>query len=578
MTVGTASRIDGRSAAVGRRHAAVRCLLALVGGVGVYVASPPRELWWLVPVSLAVFAAVVRGRSGKAGFGYGFLFGAAYLLPLLGWLDDFLGAEFGIWPWAGLTVLEAVFFGVAGAGMARVSRLPGSPVWMAAVFVTVEAVRSRVPYGGFPWGRIAFTQPEGLFLPLAGAGGAVLVGFAVVLTGCGLAVASAGVRSGRWRAALMLAVLPVAGGAALLPAVDAGAGADELTVAVVQGNAPDDGIRLRGRSAEIRAGHVAEARALVADVGAGRVPPPDLVVFPESSTRFEVDRADTELDRITEELDVPVLVGGIAEAPDGRASNRMVLWLPGRGATAEYAKQRLVPFGEFVPLRAIASALTPFSDDPESDLVPGDRPGLFDAGTVRLGVAICYEVAYDDVLGEAARAGARLLVVPTNNAWFGRTEMTYQQLAMARVRAVEHGRTVVVASTSGVSAIVLPDGTVTARTGQFTADTLVGSVPMRSDGTLATRLGALPEWLLAVLAAGAVAATFRRGNRSPADGVGQRRRMRFLRSSLRSSSVSSVDTDAMKCASTAPGSTEESRTSRSARAEASSRLNAASYE
>ena len=569
MTVDSAPRRADRGRVV------ARCLLVLVAGAGVYVASPPRELWWLVPVSFAVFAAVVRGRSGKVGFGYGFLFGVAYLLPLLGWLDDFLGAEFGVWPWAGLTLLEAAFFGVAGAGMARVSRLPGSPVWMAAVFVTVEAVRSRAPYGGFPWGRIAFTQPEGLFLPLAGAGGAVLVGFAVVLTGCGLAVAAAGVRCGRWRAALALAVLPVAGGSAMLPTVDAGADADQLTVAVVQGNAPDDGIRLRGRSAEIRAGHVAEARELVADVGAGRVPPPDLVVFPESSTRFEADRRDPELDRLAEALGVPMLAGGVAEAPDGRVSNRMVLWIPGQGATAEYAKQRLVPFGEFVPLRSVAAVLTPFSDDPDSDMVPGDRPGLFDVGSVRMGVAICYEVAYDDVLGEAARAGARLLVVPTNNAWFGRTEMTYQQLAMARVRAVEHGRAVVVASTSGVSAIVLPDGNVTTWTRQFTAETLVDSVPLRSDGTLATRLGALPEWVLAVLAVGAVAATFMRASWRPER---QRRRIRFLRSSFRRSSVSSVDTDAMKCASTAPGSAEESRTSRSARAEASSRLKAASYE
>jgi apolipoprotein N-acyltransferase len=569
MAVGSASR------ATGRRRVALRCLLALVGGVGVYVASPPRELWWLVPVSFAVFAAVVRGRSGKAGFGYGFLFGVAYLLPLLGWLDDFLGAEFGIWPWVGLTALEAVFFGVAGAGMALVSRLPAAPVWMAAVFVMVEGVRSRVPYGGFPWGRIAFTQPEGLFLSLAGAGGAVLVGFAVVLTGCGLAVAAAGVRRGRWRVALALAVLPVAGGAAMLPTLDAGAGADELTVAVVQGNAPDDGIRLRGRSAEVRTGHVAAARDLVADVEAGRVPAPDLVVFPESSTRFEVDRRDPDLDRLTEALGVPALAGGIAEAPDGRVSNRTVLWNPGRGAAAEYAKQRLVPFGEFVPLRGIAAAVTPFADDPSGDLVPGDRPGLFDVGAVRVGVAICYEVAYDDVLAATAGAGARLLVVPTNNAWYGRSEMTYQQLAMARVRAVEHGRAVVVASTSGVSAIVLPDGTVTARTGQFTAETLVGSVPLRSDVTIATTLGAVPEWVLTALAAGAVVASvFMRGNR----GAPQCRRIRFLRSSLRSSSVSSLDTDAMKCASTAPGSAEESRTSRSARADASSRLNAASYE
>ena len=495
-----ADRLLGSS----RRAWLSRVLVVLVGGVGVYVASPPRGLWWLVPLSFAAFVTVLRGRSMKAAFGYGFLFGVAYLLPLLGWLDDFLGAEFGIWPWMGLTMVEALFFGVAGAGMARVSRLPAAPVWMAAVFVAVEAARSRVPYGGFPWGRIAFTQPEGVFLPLARAGGAVLVGFAVVLVGCALG----GVRRGRWRGAILLAVVPVAAGLAMLPSVGSGSAAGEWTVAVVQGNAPDIGVRLRDRDVEIRANHMAEAGRLVEDVEAGRVPPPDLVVFPESSNRFDAGRQDPDLTRVTEALGVPVIAGGIAVDRGGRASNRMVMWQPGLGATAEYAKQRLVPFGEFVPLRGVASLVTPFSDDATSDLVPGDRPGVFDVGSVSVGLAICYEVAYDDVLGAAARAGARLLVVPTNNAWFGRSDMTYQQLAMARVRAVEHGRAVVVASTSGVSAVVLPDGTVTAVTGQFTAETLVERVPLRDETTLATTLGAVPEWILIVLAAGAVVATF----------------------------------------------------------------------
>jgi len=122
-----------------------------VGGVTLYLASSPRELWWLAPVSLALLVVVLCGRSARAGFGYGLLFGVAYLLPLLAWLYDFLGPELGVWPWLGLVAVESVFFGLAGAGMARVSRLPGAAVWMSAVFVAGEALRSRVPFGGFPW-------------------------------------------------------------------------------------------------------------------------------------------------------------------------------------------------------------------------------------------------------------------------------------------------------------------------------------------------------------------------------------------------------------------------------------------
>jgi apolipoprotein N-acyltransferase len=98
--------------------------------------------------------------------------------------------------------------------------------------------------------------------------------------------------------------------------------------------------------------------------------------------------------------------------------------------------------------------------------------------------------------------GAQLISVPSNNATFDRSEMTYQQLAMSRVRAVEHSRTVTVPVTSGVSAIIMPDGRITQRTGMFVADSLVQKVPLRSSTTPATRLGTLPEMALVLVAAG----------------------------------------------------------------------------
>jgi apolipoprotein N-acyltransferase len=128
-------------------------------------------------------------------------------------------------------------------------------------------------------------------------------------------------------------------------------------------------------------------------------------------------------------------------------------------------------------------------------------------GGVRVAVAICSEVVFDDLVRNGVRAGAQLLAVPTNNATFGFTEMTYQQQAISRVRAVEHGRTVLVAATSGVSAVIAPDGTVEQETRLFTPDALVVQVPLRSGTTLATRLGSAPEWaLVAIGVVGVVAA------------------------------------------------------------------------
>jgi apolipoprotein N-acyltransferase len=131
-------------------------------------------------------------------------------------------------------------------------------------------------------------------------------------------------------------------------------------------------------------------------------------------------------------------------------------------------------------------------------------------------------VVFDDLVRNGIRSGAQLLAVPTNNATFGFTGMTYQQQAISRVRAVEHGRTVLVAATSGVSAVIAPDGTVEQETQLFTPDALVARVPLAAGTTLATRLGSTPEWALVVMGVVGMAAAW--VMRAQAD-AGDRRRL-----------------------------------------------------
>ncbi|CAM3816334.1 apolipoprotein N-acyltransferase [Kibdelosporangium persicum] len=488
------SRSGQRTVSFVRRHPVIwRTAASLAGGGLLALSFPPRTTWWLAVVAFALLAGAIRGRRARAGFGYGFAFGMAFLMPSLYWLQNFLGEGFGPTPWVALSAALSVFIGLASAGMAVVSTMPGGPVWMAALYVVGEAARGRFPFGGFPWARVGFGQPDGWYLPLASLGGAPLLGFAVVLTGCAITELLVRRRIGP---ALMV-VAPLAVAFATLPFVGTDAQNGTMTVAVVQGNAPE-GLGALGSGDEMRRNHIARAEQLARDIEAGRVPKPDVVIMPETFTGLGPNAADdVQLSRMVADLGVPTLIGARQRQADGTDQNVVIAWDPAAGPGQEYAKSKLVPFGEFVPIRPVARIFTPFVDG-QSDMRPGVQPPVLTAAGTELGVAICFEVAYDEVLTQAARDGAQVLTVPTNNNWYGRTEMSHQQLAMSRVRAVEHGRAVVVSATTGVSAIVQPDGSVTRQTELYTADTLVATVAKRSTVTLGTRIGAWPEGVMVV--------------------------------------------------------------------------------
>jgi apolipoprotein N-acyltransferase len=135
-------------------------------------------------------------------------------------------------------------------------------------------------------------------------------------------------------------------------------------------------------------------------------------------------------------------------------------------------------------------------------MVAGHGNGLLTGAAVPIGDVICFEVAYDSLVQSSVAAGAQLLVVQTNNATFGRTAETYQQLAMGQLRAVETGRTVIQAATTGKSAVIGPDGTIHDESGPlFQSDVLIDTVPLRTGKTLAVRLGAAPEWAISIVVA-----------------------------------------------------------------------------
>ncbi|MGW7457522.1 apolipoprotein N-acyltransferase [Streptomyces sp. NPDC054797] len=482
-----------------------RAPLAALGGVLLYLSFPPRPLWWLAPFALALLAGCLYGRRARAGLGLGFLAGLGYLLPLLVWT----GEEVGPVPWLALAALEALLIGLSGLGIALVSRLPAWPLFAAAVWVAGEGLRARAPFGGFPWGKLAFGQADGVFTPLAALGGTPLLSFGVALCGFGLYEAVRIARSHPGRTAAALAALtiaaPIGAGLAARPLVSDAAEDGTVVAAVIQGNVPRLGLDFNAQRRQVLDNHVDRTVQLAEDVRAGRAPKPDFVVWPENSSDLDPyaqPDAYEAIDRAVKAIGVPVAIGAVVSPETGPLRNTMILWDPVAGPTETYDKRKIQPFGERIPMRSFVRLFSSDVDRVRRDFGPGKEPGVFDMAGSGIGMVTCFEAAFDDAVRSTVRDGAQVIAVPSNNATFGRTQMTYQQLAMDRVRAVEHSRTVLVPVTSGVSAVIRPDGRITAQTKMFTADALVAEIPLRSSRTPATVVGPLPEYALLALAAG----------------------------------------------------------------------------
>lgn len=502
------------------REAVRLAALALLAGAALNLAFAPVGWWPLAPVLVAAVSALFAGRSGRRGMLIGFWFGTGFC-----WVAFQFLRVFGPGAQEAVGVIESLYFIPFGWGMARVSATRFAPLWQACLWVAEEYVRSRWPFGGFSWGRLAFSQPDSPFTPLAAVGGAPLVTFAVALSGTLLWRAAwvllrdrrepGGRRDGAgragldWRGAGARWAAAMVAGALLLPALafavplrspDAG---DPLRIALIQGNVPRLGFGREQQQAAVLDNHVRETEALAADVRAGKAVKPDVVVWPENGSDMDPYTDPGVKDEIQQAVDavgVPVLIGAVIDAnPEGtNVLNRLIVWTPGPdgGMGATYDKTHLVPFGEYLPFRDVLTKMIKRFNMIPRDFVPGHGRGDLTLGGVPVAAVICFEVAYDDVVRNAVNGGGQVLLVPSNNASYMGTGQTYQQLAIARLRAVEHGRWTLEAATSGVSAVIDPRGKVLARTGEYQARYLDMQVRRSTERTLADRVGAWPEYVL----------------------------------------------------------------------------------
>jgi apolipoprotein N-acyltransferase len=443
----------------------VALLLSALSGGLLSAAYEPVGKWWIAPIAIAVhmYALSLTQRKVLSVF----IFAATLNLIVLHWSSTFVGSV----PWLILALGLAVFY----LPLSLVSRWGMSSYPL--IYILLEEVRNRFPFGGFGWVRIAYTQADAPYSKIAAIGGASALSALTVLLGLILFHAV----NKKWS---KIAVLPF-----LFLFIPINVSAFATTnVLMIQGNVPQMGLDFNSRAKAVFNNHFERTQSeLKANSNV------DFVLWPENSVDVDPFQ-NKDVKQALDSIQKPLIIGAIVEKGDS-ILNTSILW--GGELPPTYVKQHLTPFGEYIPLRSLASAISPYTDRVK-DFESGNGQVFFSVKEAVIAPVICFELVDDELLHKAA-VSSNILAVQTNSATFGMSAESAQQLEMTRVRAIEHGRNIVSVSTTGYSAIIDSKGKVLQKTSMGTADSIRAEVGL-INGT--TPRDAAGDWALVVVLLG----------------------------------------------------------------------------
>ena len=487
--------------------------LAFIGGIVLDLAFASVGIWPLAFVGIAIALVTLIGRSVGGGLLVGLIFGLSFYLTHILWATRYLGYI----PWLALAGIEGVFWGfgsilivLAYRWMPRLSTRPvvahtATAVLVGGIWTARELFMGSWPYSGFPWGRMGISQSESPLAHLTSWVGVSGLSFLMV-TFTALAIEwfrfwwtprrvhGTTEREGAWRrggwgvlgtpvAALLVFFL-------LLPAFPTTLNGT-MTVGSVQGNGPAGYFDDRSEHSVLQAQLDATEPLRGEDL--------DVLLWPEGGVDWDPQAEPTVgriLDRLAIDVDAPVLMNAVTQR-DGLFYNTSMLWEAGEGAAAHYDKRNPVPFGEYVPDRWFYEMIVPdLIGLIQREYTAGTNSPVVDVDSIAVGLAICFDVIYDAVIWEGAADGAEVYMFQTNNADFRGTDENLQQLAFARMRAIETGRSVVNISTVGTSQVIAPDGSTIDQLPEAEPGYMLTEVELRTGLTPAVILGSGIQFVL----------------------------------------------------------------------------------
>lgn len=441
----------------------MRFLLSLLYGALASLGFAPYSIWLAPIIALFLFFNILKKQWLAIRLFLSFIFGLGLLLPNQFWTGTYVGDL----PWITLALMQSFLFLPLAVVTPRGGKF--NPLLFAFGLVVSELLLRTIPFTGFGWSRLSFTQVDGF-----------LSSFYPLLGGVGVAFLIAFIAANKDVRALFLIVLMIIG---LNFWPNEPTAENQLEIALVQGGVKNLGLDFNSTPKEVFQRHL---QTTLTNLKRKQV---DLVIWPENSVDidlFKNQEVQTLIAKTSADLQTPILVGGITRS-NGKLENVSILFDP--TITSTYVKRYLTPFGEYIPLRSLLEKITPLTDD-VADFSAGSNSNQMKIGKFTSDIFICYEILNDHFKNQIK---SDFIIVQTNNATFGDTNQLDQELQIARVRALESGREVAYVSTTGVTSFIDRQGKIRSEIPKFKSNVLIDTVNTYSDTQINQRVGFYSE-------------------------------------------------------------------------------------
>ena len=440
-------------------------LLSVIFGLITSLAFEPFAFWPSAFIGLGGWYYLLLAANLRSRLCISYLYGLSLLLTVQHWTGIYVGNT----PWIALCVIQSIFFIIPAYFVSKKQRF--NQFSFAASYVLVELLLRTVPFTGFGWSRISFTQVDSPLASLYPLGGVVLVAFM-----------SAAISATRTLiTGFVLIVTILLSSLLTTPITDLG----KVRIALVQGGVSNLGLDFNSTPQEVFKRHLLQTtKSIKADeVG--------LIVWPENAVDIDVNTIPGIADQITnlsKSLKTPILIGGVTKALTG-PQNQSILFNPDKQQV--YTKRYLTPFGEYLPIRNLSTKFSKYADE-ITDFTAGKNDLVFKVNSLNFQTQICYEIINDSFRDQVI---SDFLIVQTNNATFGDTAQLDQELNIAKVRALETGREVAYVSTTGVTSFIDSEGKVRMSLPKFSPASLIDEVKMVKGQTYTQKYGKYLESL-----------------------------------------------------------------------------------
>ena len=435
-------------------------IATIVAAVILSTGFAPLGLWFAAPLAYAIYLKVLNQKPDLLLNSFLFAFIANAFI--LSWSKTFVGVA----PWVLLSILQGLYLLPVGL----LAKYVKNPVVLIFALLIMDEVKNYLPFGGFGWTRIAFSQAESPFIPWVSVVGVIGISLLTLL------IALVLIRPNKYLIATILIVL-----IASPFVITESALTQSLNIRAVQGGVPERGLSFNARAEAVLDNHIAVTRR---DFQSSD----DVIIWPENAIDVDPIRNESarkKIEGLQEEIQKPLIAGAILNRDV--LSNAAVLFNESGTPQSIYIKRYLTPFGEYIPLRSLASLISQHVDK-VTDFTPGNDFKVHEVNNQRVSTVICYEILSDRIFRESAN-NSGIIAVLTNSATFAGSSEGEQQLAITRIRAMETGRSIVSVSTTGPSAFINPHGDVVEKLDDGEVGSISAAMEIKNAETFASRYG-----------------------------------------------------------------------------------------